>query len=293
MHPGDFERMRLFGGFDEFKNDPLRIYIIGRGPRISYDPSGFKTTVEDIQGLFRVQCHEEYRRVPFTIENRFPESTPTIECPYPHTFATFRWPHLQNGGASVHVTQFARQSDEMRKYLAFEILYIGKAYGTDGSRSAPDRLESHSTLQRIQAEASANWPDMDVWLILWSLNSRLIACIDGQATECRLSETDNDSHVANLLSQNISEQLETDLAEAALIRYFQPSFNKQFKETFPQPEHQSYSKCYEWDLSEIVVELNTEELGSMLRSGVVPAAYHHMARYSLRSEEERSALFEL
>jgi hypothetical protein len=46
-------------------------------------------------------------------------------------------------------------------------------------------------------------------------------------------------------------------------------------------------------LSEMVVELNTEEFGTMLRSGVVPAAFHHMARYSLPSEEERSALLEL
>ncbi len=70
------------------------------------------------------------------------------------------------------------------------------------------------------------------------------------------------------------------------------SNNKQFKETFPQPGHQSYSKSYEWDLKGVVVELNTEELDVMLKTSVAPPAFHHMAKYSLRSEDERNELFE-
>jgi hypothetical protein len=292
MHPSDFERMRLSNGFDEFRTDPLRLYMICRRQRISYDASSFKTAGDNIHGFFRVQLGEDQIRVPFTLENQFPQSEPTIECPYPHRFATFRWPHLQGRGVSVDVTQFARQSEGMQEHFALEVLYIGKAYGREGSRTAPDRLEKHSTLQRIQAELNANSPDTDVWLILWSLNSRLVGIIDGQATECDVSESENDEHVANLLSQNISGQFETDLAEAALIHYFQPSFNKQFKETFPQPGHQSYSKSYEWDLKGVVVELNTEELGVMLKTSVAPPAFHHMAQYSLRAEDERNELFE-
>jgi hypothetical protein len=59
-----------------------------------------------------------------------------------------------------------------------------------------------------------------------------------------------------------------------------------------QPGHQSYSRSYEWDLNGVVVQLNTEELGVMLKTSVAPPASHHMAKYSLRSEDERNELFE-
>jgi hypothetical protein len=292
MHPSDFPRMRESNGFNQFENDPLRIYMICARQRITYSPSEFQTAKNEIRGTFRVQIREEHLRIPFTAENPFPTGEPTVECPYPHTSATFRWPSLENRGMAVDVNWFARRSKEMREHLALEVLYIGKSYGTDGSRTAPDRLENHATLQSIQAHLTAEAPDKDIWLLFWSLNSRLIACIDGQSNHFGTSEAENDQHVSKVLSQAITEEFETALAEAALIRYFQPQFNKQFTQKFPHRDHRSYSECYEWDLNTIAVEIDTEELGTMLASETVAAGFHHTASYPLNSETERRALFD-
>lgn len=177
----------------------------------------------------------------------------------------------------------------MHKYLELEVLYVGKAYGEDGNRTAPDRLENHSTLQRIQADMIANSPDKDIWLVLWSLDSRLIAVIDGATDKVKATEQEDDAH-ANLISQKISEEFETSLAEAALVRYFQPTYNKQFKSTFPHKKHLSYAQGYEWDLNSVIVELGADEL--TLWSTAAPATPHHIAQYPLHSEADRKALFD-
>jgi hypothetical protein len=50
--------------------------------------------------------------------------------------------------------------------LGFDVLYIGQAFGDDGSRNALDRLKKHETLQKIAAKVKATgvstWGPEDV-----------------------------------------------------------------------------------------------------------------------------------
>jgi hypothetical protein len=65
----------------------------------------------------------------------------------------------------VLLQQFRHQ---FTKYLDLKVLYIGQSYGVEGARTAPDRLQSHSTLQGIYSEAIIKNPDCEVWFILTS-----------------------------------------------------------------------------------------------------------------------------
>jgi len=290
--PGEFERLLESNGFDEFKDSPLHLYMICRRPRITYDPSAFVATQESIAGAFRVQVGENHEKCKFSLENPYQNSSPSVECPYPHAFATFRWESLANRGMSIHVTRLALAFQEMSEHLTLEVLYIGQSYGKGGSRSAADRLRNHETLQKIYGQSDSLHPDKEIWLLLWNLKSQWIATIDGRPQQLLASESENENHSNTFLRQTITDELEINLAEAALIRYFQPEFNAKFKETFPSRGHEAYSECYDWEINMVVVEVDTEDLGVMLRSTKVAPSSHHTARFAFHSEEERKAMFD-
>src|SRR3546814_19084245 len=46
----------------------------------------------------------------------------------------------------------ARRLNHEQDAIRFDVLYIGQAYGKDGSRNALDRLLKHETLQRISVQ---------------------------------------------------------------------------------------------------------------------------------------------
>jgi len=280
-------------GFNE--ENPCHIYMICRRPRITYDPGAFRLGQQEIAGQFRVQIGEGFASFPFALENSQDNPRLDVECPYPHTKAIFR---DQAGGAtSIRAADLAGinhalLSPALLDHLALEVLYVGQSYGVEGAQTAPGRLRSHSTLQGIYAEAIANSPDMDIWLLLWSLKSQWVACIDGRAKETAVSEADDDKHIREVLGHVVSDQLEINLAEAALIRYFQPEYNKIYKNSFPNPAHSTYADCYSLDLNTINVEVSTEDLGSRLMSARVPPHWTHLATYPLHSAEERRAMFD-
>lgn len=97
----------------------------------------------------------------------------------------------------------------------------------------------------------------------------------------------------SLLKITTPADLEINLAEAALIRYFRPLFNRQMKDKFPHRDHKSYRAAYEWDVNSLIVEVDTEDLGFMLKSPTVSPDWHHTAIFPFHSDEQRRQLFEM
>ncbi len=63
-----------------------------------------------------------------------------------------------------------------------------------------------------------------------------------------------------------TEKQRINFTEAALIRTFLPKYNKEYKDTFPNPAHKSYSECYDLDLNAIIVETDTSHVRRWLYS---------------------------
>jgi hypothetical protein len=179
------------------------------------------------------------------------------------------------------------------KHLTLEVLYIGQSYGEDGSSTAVDRLLNHETAQKIFGESQAQHPDKEIWYLLWNIKSQWIVRIDGSPREFQTTDIEDDYHSSRFLNDIVPDKLEINLAEAALIKYFQPEFNVKFKHTFPDKEHLSYAQCYQWDLHTIIAEVDTEELGMKLGSSTVAASFHHTAVFPFHSEAEREAVFNI
>ncbi|MCK5171805.1 MAG: hypothetical protein KAR47_00325, partial [Planctomycetes bacterium] len=91
---------------------------------------------------------------------------------------------------------------------------------------------------------------------------------------------------------DITEQQQVNFTEAALIRYFQPPYNKIYKNSFPDPAHSTYSECYDIDLNMVCVEVQTEDLMLRLWSEHVEPKWIHFCSFPLHSREDRIYMLE-
>lgn len=277
---------------DLAKNVPdFHIYIIGRRPRITLDPQTLKIGDQIISGELVILVEGKQIREEFATRNMTGTPNLKIECPYPHNEYVLHDEHdeIIGGGKIALLRGLGRKYSE---YLDLEILYIGQAYGADGKRTAPDRLDGHSTLQNIYAEAIRRSPDKEVWITLCSFEPLIFASFDGITGKYGTSTEADDAHRKKVLYNPITDQQQINFTEAALIKYFQPQYNKDYKDTFPNPAHATYAECYDVDLNAVCVELDTENIRSRLWSQGIESSFHHFCQFPLHSKEERKSMFE-
>ncbi|MDE1266132.1 hypothetical protein [Vibrio aestuarianus] len=171
-----------------------------------------------------------------------------------------------------------------------EVLYIGQAFG-NGSRTAHERLKSHSTLQKILAESSVSYPDSEVSILMFQFEQyRLVATLDGNAKGVIDGNEDN-KRFLDIKDNPLTEKQQIGLVEASLIRYFQPHYNEKFKIKFPSPKVKVLKKCFELDFSGLIVEVNTEDLGFTLNSEKAESKHHHIASIDIVSDKSRAGFF--
>ena len=181
------------------------------------------------------------------------------------------------------VTHFMQQRSK------FKVKYVGQAYGKDGSRNALDRLVKHETLQKIAVTGVP--ADMSLQLLLLEVepNTQLITAFNPFAKIKNESGSRIKAGIDKLF--HTSEQERISLYEAALIRYFYPQFNKEFKDSFPSTRLKVLQDCYDKDFSMIAAEINLDDLPFQLCSEVVEPSHSHIAKYDLHIDKQRKAFF--
>jgi hypothetical protein len=271
---------------------PLHIYFVLQRPRLALAPKSVTACERSFHGVLTRQVGDTFEEYPFQVANEYGVTSATMESEYPHTEVTV---HDGRGGPRRYaaVSQVAMAIPRLAHLTDLEVLYVGQAYGAEGERTAISRLKNHSTLQNIYAEALTRSPDSEVWLLLVEFAPTVMFTIDGQTKDVLTSMEDDLAHTREVFRRPISEQQSINFAEAALIRYFQPRFNELFKRTFPNPAHATYSECYDVDLNTLIVELDTEELGTRLWTNGAPVNHQHFARFNLHNSEMRRDMFHL
>jgi hypothetical protein len=273
------------------------IYMICRRPRIGLIPETVIFTKENITGQFFISKGDEKKPIDFEIRNNLGTHEVQLVCEYPFTEFAIQ---IESGeiilmGKSALL--MTRCGTQYWKYLDLEVLYIGQSFGKEGERTSSERLKNHSTLQGIYAEALQKSPDQDIWLILSTFGETLLTSIDGRKDTYGTTSEEDDKHRSkvfkNILEDPMSLQQVINFTEAALIRYFQPPYNKIYKNSFPNPKHTSYSECYDIDLNMIMVELQTEQIGLKLYSESVEPKWIHYCEFPLHSREKRIYMFDL
>ena len=274
-----------------FSNDPCHIYMICRRPRISILPEDAQFTASSFEGLVTISSGAEVKNERFRLRTQDTEGF-SFSSQYP--FNTFEV-NDRNGKrylAGKTAILAGSLGYHLHPHLACEVVYVGQSYGTAGSRVAPDRLQSHSTLQQIYSDAHMRMPDKEIWIALWSFSPLLITSMDGISKSFGTSKEEDDAHIDEVLRTEITEQQRINFTEAALIRYFRPEYNTIYRESFPNPMHTSYSECYDLDINSVMAEIDTEDMNVQFWSAAAVPAWQHFATYALNSRAEREAMFD-
>jgi hypothetical protein len=173
--------------------------------------------------------------------------------------------------------------------VGFEVLYIGQAFGNDGSRNALDRLKKHETLQKIAVKGIPERYALTILMLAIEPGNRLVTMFNPWAKDASQGSERIKKGLDKLFDTNEAER--TTLYEASLIRYFQPPFNKEFKNSFPSTNLKVLADCYDKDFSTIVAEICIDELPFKLFSSAAPRKTYHTAQHDLHNDEERRVFF--
>ncbi|WP_095151281.1 hypothetical protein [Pseudomonas sp. Irchel s3b5] len=185
--------------------------------------------------------------------------------------------------------EFHSRLSNQTKAVTFKVKYIGQAYGQDGSRNAVDRLLKHETLQKIALKGAPQGHKLTLLMLAIEPSNQLITMMNpfaknGDSGNARIKQGFDKA-------QNTTEAEKISLYEAALIRYFYPEYNKEFKDSFPSTNLKILQDCYAKDFSAVVAEICIDELPFTLFSEVVEPKLYHVARHHLHKEEDRKMFF--
>ncbi|MCC5960927.1 MAG: hypothetical protein JJU08_16460 [Rhodobacteraceae bacterium] len=185
--------------------------------------------------------------------------------------------------------EVGRRLNEELDAIHFEVLYIGQAYGKDGSRNALDRLLKHETLQRISVKGIPSDRRLTILMLEIEPGNRMITVMNPWAD----NKDDGSARILTGLDKlfGTSEAERVTLYEASLIRFFQPPFNKEFKESFPSTNLKVLTDCYDKDFSALISEICIDELPFKMTSDAVPPSQYHIAKFDLHEDEARQVFF--
>lgn len=276
-------------------SDECHIYLICRLPSLRFCPDDFKYSDGKISGNLEYSIKGKKRLVSFNETFPLLEGATKIKVEdYPHRevrtynddgeVVRYLPANALCIGAGLHL--------KIPELHELEVMYVGQAFG-DGTRSAFERLSSHSTLQKILADAQYESPDSEVYVLTFEYCPyRVVTHMDGRSAKD--IPVDNDkARFFSILDNPLTDHQQICLAEASLIRYFEPKYNEIYKESFPSKKHKILESCYELDFSGLITEINTDELRFKLFSGRVPAKDHHIAQIDLIEDRERWGFFHL
>ena len=281
-------------GFSTLPPDagPFHLYMVLQRPRIALDPSSVVFSNTSVQGRFSIQKQNTLEHYDFVGFNGLGTSNVRLECNYPHTEFKVRDANGNVLSSGKVANLIANMSTKFWNHMDLEVLYVGQSYGEAGSREAPTRLASHSTLQSIYAEAIRAAPDKEVWLLLLQFGEMRLVSFDGRSQQLGTTPDQDVAHFKEAMAAELTEQQKINFTEAALIKYFQPRFNEIYKNTFPSPAHSTYSQCYDIDLNSVSFEIETESIKGRLWSTAAPPSWLHIGTFPLHSTEERKSMFD-
>lgn len=185
--------------------------------------------------------------------------------------------------------EIARRLNAKQDAMCFDVLYIGQAYGKDGSRNALDRLLKHETLQRIAIKGVPADRRLTILMLEIEPGNRMITFMNPRAE----NKEDGSARISAGLDKlfGTSDAERVTLYEASLIRYFQPTFNKEFKESFPSTRLKVLADCYDKDFSALISEICIDELPFKMTSDAVQPSQYHIAQFDLHEDKARRVFF--
>ena len=285
------------------------IYGILSYNQVFFNTEKTKTTEQGIQvGLFTMNGgKKEYELPLWTISPDLDYNQVELEISFPPTKMNVR---IKDENFLSHHPEFiCSELDIMAQELfqcvaedfvdkqEFEVLYIGQAYGKDGNRTAFDRLEQHSTLQRILTQYRNDYPDKHIYILLLEIQKQLAMSFDGLSGKDIKTEAESDRHMKEVCCNLPEGDQVINITEAALINYFKPEYNTNFVDNFPNENHKGYRQYYDLDNNALSVELDLEfehaPIIQLYTSTNRINSSFDFVRYQLFNDNGRSNMYEI
>ncbi|MCL9671405.1 hypothetical protein [Citrobacter sp. MNAZ 1397] len=225
-------------------------------------------------------------RIPFEFENY--EEKKILVADYPHR--KIYTVNSDGEGIRYWPGDLLALSTGNRIFSDLEVLYVGQAYA-EGKRTAIDRLRSHATLQKILADTMYDFPDDQLFIITLEYDDYILASTFNGMDKGAINGDEDDIRLKSVFKNPLSQEEIICLSEAGLIRYFQPEYNKIYKDSFPTADQKILAGCFDLDFSGLSVEVELYDSGLNLFSKSVPAQHHHIATFNLTDESERLGFF--
>lgn len=276
------------------------LYLVTRRPRISVAPHTLRIDNDHIKGDFQVQFGHDYECFNFSHTLKLADHITSVQVSgYPQGGIYYK----TISGETVKMPIFRFMVDceyDLDGNDDLEVLYIGQGYGKEGERLALDRLQEHKTLQRILADTLHDKPDHEVLVLLFRYEhyKKHSSTAGDFSVESTATVDEDAQYLSTIMDANFSRRNRVSLAEAGLIRYFEPRYNKIYKETFPSKRHKVLEELMELDFSGLIVQMDTSNIKTNLYSDKVSPVtgmlaklhpYVHIAKIPLYSADERES----
>lgn len=260
----------------------ITIFMVEGEEEIECDLPSFKLYPGLDHQKVKIEITYPYKSIKLIIQDRtFMEQNPSIESEI-------------NILAQALFQHFAYKLTDKQE---FEVLYVGQAYGTEGSRDAFDRLSSHSTLQKILTEYQSILPNKKIYILLMEFTTNLMVSMDGISGKYTKSEVEDKLHMKQVISDLPKEKQIINITEAALIHYFKPYYNEKYKNNFPDEKHKGYRQYFDLDYNALTIEMDldfpTTPQIQIYTSINRIKNYWDYIRYSLHNDKNRKSMFDI
>ncbi len=277
------------------------IYLICTRPRISFHPYSLALDVnsQTINGAFTINLGYETQQVPFSYQHsQHFRIVQILECQKPYDRLTVL---LENNlPISFRINDFIGFSRvNLQPHSDLKVAYVGQSIGKNQNSDAIKRLigttgkKGHGALQKVLADIDKFSPELEVYLLFYSFGFGKVITIGGGFTEPAISYNDAPKRLPHFQDLQIPRVNRIDLVEAALIRYFQPEYNEQYKKTFPKKTHDILTTLFELDITGLMVSLSTEEHNIQVYSDSIVPSDRHLAIYPIVNEHDRMSFLDL
>lgn len=173
----------------------------------------------------------------------------------------------------------------------FKVLYIGQAIGNKQQRNPMQRLQNHSTLQRILTNMLYTKPDYDIFIGIFNIEEpNYMISMDGINPAVITGVKDNE-HTNEVLDAMFNHNEIVTILESSLIKYFQPEYNVLFKKSNHSLTRRHLKTAAELDLCALSFVLDTSELNISLYSDDCPPNQTHIGNFDLHDPKDRKSFF--
>lgn len=248
----------------EKDNRKYHIYSILSSQKVRYVKDSFKTTEKHLSFILEIQKMDSFERIEVNraiISNHLDHRNIILRCNYPYNNLEIEI-DKDIAKDQKRVGFILSAHDALGIFVdrvcEFEVLYIGQAFGKDGERIATDRLQSHSTLQKILTDYYSSHPDKQLHVALFEFTPQIHASFDGLTRKDTATNQEENDHLNDVISNPLKYNQIINITEAAMINYFKPTYNKDFVDNFPDAGHKGYRQYYDLDYNILVVEIDLE-----------------------------------